>query len=97
MPWPCPVLGKDRNISTLAAFVEMESKGKRPEVVRHPRIFKSVEEGKKLLNWQIKSWADGIRDAALIHIFAAWVWQAVWGQAGLGKLNDGCFGTDSIQ
>lgn len=84
--------------NALQVFVVFESTGQQSEKVKQPRLYKTVLEGKTLLNWQIKQWADGVRDAGYCNIYCAflslkelqlyfswlptWVWNAVWRQAG---------------
>ena len=78
-----------RKVDTLGAFEAMESRGQPVQGVRHPRLLAAALEGKRLLNWQIKEWADGMRHGVVVFAeirqeFAylpAWVWQAVLRQA----------------
>lgn len=48
-------------VDTVTAFVQLESRGA-CNPPRHPRVLAAVLEGKKLLNFQIKQWAEGAAD-----------------------------------
>lgn len=83
-PWPEP-LPERGPTPTVEAFVRAENgeRGLRP---RHPRAWRAAVEGKRLLNWQIKQWAESAAELGAAELddvreaFAwlpAWVWTAV--------------------
>lgn len=84
LPWREPPITRGTT-DTVAAFAELESRGVMP-APRHPRVLAAVLEGKKLLNFQIKQWAEGMADPCVTvpaELRAAfpwlpdWVWRAV--------------------
>jgi hypothetical protein len=81
--------------NALKAFLMYEGKGVIPTHSQQPRLLESAILGKKIINFQIKQWAEGLNDCGgfghLIEIgeefynegikLPEWVWWAVWKQS----------------
>jgi hypothetical protein len=83
----------------VAAFAEWDSSGRLSAMPRDATLFRRAIEGKAMLNWQIKQWAEQVEEvggwceAAAWGVVAElraefgwlprWVWAAVYAQAGV--------------
>lgn len=89
-PTPTPLLeqGKD---DPIRVFIDLDSRGKTTLKPNNPQLLADSLDGKKLLNLQIKEWAEGFYDCgAESWVIEAkgsfpwlpdWVWNAVREQA----------------
>ena len=59
---PEPYYFKRREANTLRCFVEYESIGKMPDSPKEPRLLKLAMDGKKLVNFHIEQWSEGIAE-----------------------------------
>ncbi len=74
--------------SGASTFLDFEN-GAKDISSRHPRAVKAAIEGKRSLNWQIKSWAEDCQRAYFLLFelieenpqLPIWVWKAVCKQA----------------
>lgn len=88
LPWRSKPFTRG-NTDTVAAFAELESRGVMP-APRHPRVLAAVLEGKKLLNFQIKQWAEGAADPCCtipVELREAYPWLPDWVWQSLRKAS----------
>lgn len=52
--------------NTIQCFVEYESTGKMKNLPKEPRLLQLAFDGKKILNWHIKQWAEGLYEGFLL-------------------------------
>lgn len=54
------------SVDTVCCFVEYDSVGRMPGQPREPRLFKLALDGKKLVNFHIEQWVEGLAEGTLI-------------------------------
>ena len=77
LPWQAPNFERGR-ANTILCFAEIDARGKFSEPPREPRLLRTVLEGKKLLNFQIRQWAEGFQEVPRAEIREAYPWLPAW-------------------
>ncbi len=64
-PSPYPLLEKG-DVDPVQLFAQYESTGKMNGLPTEPKFLKMALDGKKILNWHIEQWAEGIVEGTFI-------------------------------
>jgi len=77
---PDPYIFNKGDGNTLKCFVEYESTGKMKYAPKQPSLLKLVFDGKKLLNFHIEQWVEGLVDGILVRadLETYLVWLPAW-------------------
>lgn len=90
---PAPYHFEKGNVEAIICFVEYESTGKMSGRPNNPDMLKLALDGKKLLNWHIEQWAEGIFDGTIVawdireHLFKLPEWVGIGLERQIGRLT----------